>query len=250
MADHKAICLDINIEEFKPWGNFYWKLNSSISNENGYIKLIEDLFKEFELRRKKVDILENWEIFKNEVKEVSTRFSNAKVKQRRTQIQINREMKEYYENWEISDRIDKIDNEIGNFRNKGNLIRSRYEDLNQFFEGKEISRKMEIKKGHTKLIIHNFYQDLYSLQNIQDQKINDYLIDFYPPKLDNEEKVDLKKFISGLEILRAIAEQKNSKYPGLDEIPSEFYKKNYKMAQISTEISNNIYIYIYIYIYI
>ena len=84
MADHKAICLDINIEEFKPLGSFYWKLDSSILNENGYIKPIEELFKEFELRRENVDILENWKIFKNEVKEVSKRYSNAKAKERRT----------------------------------------------------------------------------------------------------------------------------------------------------------------------
>ena len=29
-------------------------------------------------------------------------------------------------------RIDKVDNEIANFRNKGNLIRSITEDLNHF----------------------------------------------------------------------------------------------------------------------
>ena len=66
IADHKAVCLDMNIMEFKPWGSFYYNLISSIINEHGYLKLIEDLFNEFELRRK----LKNWEIYKNEVKEV------------------------------------------------------------------------------------------------------------------------------------------------------------------------------------
>ena len=211
----------MNIEEFKPWGRFYWKLNSSNLEENGYFKLIEDLFQDFELRRENVDILENWEIFKNEVKNVSKSYSNAKAKQRKTQILINKEIKTYYTDGETLDRIEKIDNEINTFRSKGNMIRSRNDDLNKIFEeGKEISRKMEIKKGHAKLIfqiqkdniiytekeenlqlIHDFYQDLYLSQNIQDQKIDDYLADFKPPKLENEDKNDLKSFISEIEIL-------------------------------------------------
>ena len=263
IADHKAVCLNMNIEEFKPWGRFYWKLNSSNLEENGYLKLIEDLFQDFELRRENVDILENWEIFKNEVKNVSKSYSNAKAKQRKTQILINKEIKTYYTDGETLDRIEKIDNEINIFRSKGNLIRSRNDDLNKIFEeGKEISRKMEIKKGHAKLIfqiqkddiiytekeeilqlIHDFYQDLYLSQNIQDQKIDDYLADFKPPKLENEDKNDLKSFISEIEILRAIEEQNNNKSPGEDGLSSEFYKKfKKKIAPILTEIYNNIYI--------
>ena len=44
-------------------------------------------------------------------------------------MQINNEMKEYYENWEILDRIDKIDNQIRKFRTQGNIVRSGNEDL-------------------------------------------------------------------------------------------------------------------------
>ena len=129
IADHKAICLNLNIEEFKPWRRFNWKLNSSILEEKGYLKLIEDLFQDFELRRENVDKLENWKIFKNEVENVSKSYSNAKAKQRKAQIQINKEIKTYSEDWETLDRIDIIDNEISTFRSKGNLIRSRYDDL-------------------------------------------------------------------------------------------------------------------------
>ena len=102
---------------------------------------------------------------------------------------------------------------------------------------------MYTEKEEILQLIHNFYQDLYLSQNIQDQKVDDYLVDFKPLKLENEDKIDLKKFISETEILRAIEEQNNNKSPGEDGIPSEFYKKfKKKIAPILKEIYNNIYI--------
>ena len=90
---------------------------------------------------------------------------------------------------------------------------------------------------------HGFYQKLYLSQNINDNTINDYLENFNPTLLDDDEKKTLKTFLTEQEILHAIMEQKDNKSPGEDGITSEFYKKfKLKIAPILSEVYNNIYI--------
>ena len=56
---------------------------------------------------------------------------------------------------ETLDKIDMIDKEIRNLRNKGNIIKSQNETLNKLYqEGREVSRKMEVKKGNSKFKFH------------------------------------------------------------------------------------------------
>ena len=91
--------------------------------------------------------------------------------------------------------------------------------------------------------MHGFYQKLYLSQNINDNTINEYLENFNPTLLDEDEKEDLQTFLTEQEILHAIMEQKDNKSPGEDGITSEFYKKfKLKIAPILTEVYNNIYI--------
>ena len=47
ISDHKLVLLELHLEDFKPWGNFYWKLNSSFLEETQYVNEIDDLFNNF-----------------------------------------------------------------------------------------------------------------------------------------------------------------------------------------------------------
>ena len=47
ICDHKPVLLELHLEDFKPWGNFYWKLNSSFLDETLYVNKIDDLFNNF-----------------------------------------------------------------------------------------------------------------------------------------------------------------------------------------------------------
>ena len=128
---------------------------------------------------------------------------------------------------------------------QGNIIRSNNVSLNKLYqEGKKISRKHEIKKGNSKIInqvqddddniyntkheilniIQQFYQSLYTSQNIDDNDINDYLLDFQPTQITDEEK-KLGRFISEKEIIHSVDQQKDNKFPGEDGITAELYKK-------------------------
>ena len=108
IADHKPVILEVNIDEYKPWGSYYWKLNSFLLNDIHYVQEIEDLFDSFELRREDMDILDNWEIFKNEIKDTSKKIASARANQRKAQILINKEIRENCYNQQILDRLDII----------------------------------------------------------------------------------------------------------------------------------------------
>ena len=67
VADHRMILMEIDMDDFKLWGNFYWKIKNFYLNDPYYRKDIDNLFFQFEERKKVTHILENWELFKTEI---------------------------------------------------------------------------------------------------------------------------------------------------------------------------------------
>ena len=65
LSDLKPVLLELHFEDFKPWGNFYLKLNRSFLEETPYVNGIDDLFNNFDMRRTNLDILDNWELLKS-----------------------------------------------------------------------------------------------------------------------------------------------------------------------------------------
>ena len=70
----------------------------------------------------------------------------------------------------------------------------------------------------------NFYQNLYKSQNIKNNKIDEYLNNFIPEKLNDLQKHLLSTFISTDEIKLAINNMNLNKSPGEDGLTAEFYK--------------------------
>ena len=70
----------------------------------------------------------------------------------------------------------------------------------------------------------SFYEKLYTSQNISDVAIDTYLADIDSPKLSSVEKELCDAFPSLDEYREAVFAMKVSKSPGLDCLPSEFYK--------------------------
>ena len=89
---------------------------------------------------------------------------------------------------------------------QGTIIRSNNESLNHitnYIKKAKKCRKHEIKKGNSKIInqieddddniyntkheilniIQQFYQNIYTSQNIDNNDINDYLLDFQPTQI-------------------------------------------------------------------
>ena len=64
LSDRKPVLLELHFEDFKPWGNFYLKLNSSFLEETRYVNEIDDLFNNFDMRRTNLDIFGQLGTFK------------------------------------------------------------------------------------------------------------------------------------------------------------------------------------------
>ena len=126
--------------------------------------------------------------------------------------------------------------EINDFKN--NLILTRTKN-NIYAKGKEITRKKEYKNGNNRYItkingyeekdkiteeIKTFYKDLYSSQNIPQDKINTYLESFKPRTLTEIQKNNIGEYVLEEEVLTAINELNENNSPRNDCISAEFYK--------------------------
>ena len=143
----------------------------------------------------------------------------------------------------------------------GNRVRAKNSIINKVYEeGREINRKQEIKNGNQKFIfqiqkqndilhekeeiiaeIQNFYQNLYTSQNIDDNDIDNYLNDFEPINIDKFENDCLGSEITDEEIRNAIFTLNKDKSPGQDGITSEFYQQFWpKLTHILNEVYTEI----------
>ena len=201
---------------------------------------------------------------KKVVQKISKSYSSMKARQRNITKKICKEMKQRDFNNETMQNINKKEKEIRNFINKGNLVRTKNEALNKIYEeGMEINRKEEIRKGNYKFIyqirnnddiiitnkeqiineIHQFYQNLYESQDIDENRINDYVKNFSPKILTQEDDELIKGHIAKEEIRKAIKELCKDKSPGGDGITAEFYQcfQN-RLIPILQEVYNNIWL--------
>ena len=94
MSDHKPVLIELDIEGITPWGKCYWKLNNHLLNDLFYKLEFENLMDNFEERKQNLNILENWEQFKNDVQKISKSHSSMKARQRNITKKICREMKQ------------------------------------------------------------------------------------------------------------------------------------------------------------
>ena len=88
IADHKMVIIDIDMEDLKLWGPFYWKMNNHYLVDKFYKDDIENLIIQFEQRKSYINILDNWEIFKTKVKNISKSFSTLRSNERKTILKL------------------------------------------------------------------------------------------------------------------------------------------------------------------
>ena len=147
IADHKMVIIDLDMEDLKLWGSFYWKMNNHYLLDKFYKDDIDNLIIQFEQRKSFMNILDNWEMCKIKVKSISKSFSTMRSNERKTILKLCNEIKGYDPDPIILKNIEEKEQEIKNFISKGNLIRSKNGALNKIYkEGKEICRKRKDKK--------------------------------------------------------------------------------------------------------
>ena len=132
--------------------------------------------------------------------------------------------------------------ELLKVESRGAWVRSRFQHVNEndkstrfFFdlERRRSSRKMithlKMPDGtisedpsHIKTMAREFYENLYSPNEIDNEKIETILTGL--PQLSEDSKVDLDQPITFQELSKSVRAVHNNKVPGIDGNPSEFYK--------------------------
>ena len=256
-TDHAAIFLQIDSIEKQPTGPSYWKLNSSLLDDQKYIELIKDNIPLWLIEFKDVsDKRVLWDLIKYKIRQVSMKYSKTKAKERRNHLsEIEKKLKERQESFDAnptednSIQLEMITSEYNSLYDnitEGNIIRSRAnwyehgEKNNKYFlnlECKKMSnscvRKLFDKRG--KLItspksilseLSDFYTDLYSKNDPlnHDVQSNTFLDDCLLPTLTDDAKNMCEGALTNSECFNALQRFHNGKSPGNDGLTAEFYK--------------------------
>ena len=161
-TDHNCVSLKINLSRGQK-GRGYWKLNSSVLQNEDYIEIINKIIKNYKNKAKtktELDIL--WDNFKIEVRDQTINYCKIKAKNKKDQIsQLEKmltELNKIIDKSSCNDKnksnlvqkVENIENEIGKLYNekiKGNRIRARVkwveeeEKNSAYFLGIEKSRQ-------------------------------------------------------------------------------------------------------------
>ena len=256
ISDHKAIELTLKFDKFQKWGRGYWKINNNYLNDKNFQKEIRETIRKVDFEHFNNPI-KKWENIKGNIKKKSINYATFKAKERKNEEEIFENLLSQDINKEMKDKIEQKLDEIKKFKTEGIRIRIKNPTLKNIYQtGKILDRKEEIKNGNSKFINKingktnkdeilnetlNFYKTLYTKQNIKDEEIDNYLLNFNPNSITENEKENLNNFISNKEILDAIQQMNINKSPGEDGLTAEFYKTfKFELCDYLNELYNNI----------
>ena len=145
--------MKINLDKFKPWGKYYWKLNNSLLQNELYKQEILKLIQNYNETKTLNKPHHNWTKFKQKVKKISQKFSSKLSIIRKNEILACQNLKLQNLSDEIQENIKAKEEELKQYQNSGNLIRVKNKTLSKIYsKGKELNRKEEFEKGISKFI--------------------------------------------------------------------------------------------------
>ena len=255
-TDHSLISLKLQLHDQKRVPGF-WKLNTSLLVDKDYVDRIKGVIdsssKFFKSQNTNPDLL--WELVKAEVRGESIKYSSFKKKQR-IDILKNTEsqLKLLYDEQDANPTFDKEQKnseleekvrDIVSYENKGAIVRSKLQWLNEGERSSKFFLNLEKKKYDSKTITilkdkddhvitapeqilieqRDYYEKLYTSE--ANDHTDTYEDIFYPNtgnKLTEEDRQLLEKCIEIEEMKNTVQQLKNNKSPGIDGLPAEFYK--------------------------
>ena len=260
ISDHKLILLNLNLDKFKSWGNYYWKFNNTLLENNSFQQEVKNLINEYNIMKSLGTPHQNWSNFKAKIKKISKQFGSFLSKLRKSEAIAVEFLKNSNIPEVLMENVNQKENDLKKYQISGNLTRVKNKTLNNIYaKSKDLDRKEEFNKGTSKFIfriktnnttftekhdilneIQQFYQNLYSSQNIPDNSIYKYLENFEPPTLTNTQKENIGQYITEKEVDTVIKLLNKNKSPGNDGITAEFYQAfRPQLVPILTELYNN-----------
>ncbi|CAG2229616.1 unnamed protein product [Mytilus edulis] len=183
-------------------GTGFWKLNESLLKQKKYTESIRNFWNSWGKEKLKMNILDWWEKGKKSIKDITINYSKKKGV-------IIRSREEYYngdlENIEIFELAEekRHKKEIRELYDKNGILRESKEEIIN--------------------VVRDFYKGLYSSQNIENEKIKDYLEGVKLNKLEEADWVHLNPIMTNEECLKNTKDFQNNKTPGIDGLGKAFY---------------------------
>ena len=257
-SDHSAISLSLESIEKNKRGPGFWKLNTSLLNDDKYVQGMYEKIRE--VKREYASEMEDkrilWEWLKFNIKDFTIKYSKGKAKQRKevedkleqslSNIGAELEMNPSDENYSKYNTAKAELEDLYDYKIKGIITRARVrwfengEKNSKYFlslEKRNFCRKYikRLRKGGT--IITNpseilkeerdFYQNLYSKTRVDldGQDAHFFFSKTHIPRLDESARESCEGKLTLAECTEVLETFKNSKTPGNDGIPAEFYKR-------------------------
>ena len=271
-SDHKIIKLDLVLGDPHNRGTNYWKLNTSVLEDEVYVTQMTDFLNTYKTKQNHFPTLSLWwEATKIEVAAFTRAYCTQVANQRRSQIaatkkQINLEASKPKPNkTHISSLYDKLSN-LNQIHHSGVMIRSREQLIanedkpTKFFYLQEQikqtkksikSLKTQDDNGQIKVTtetaaiqhqIREYYIDLFKKHPTEVEAQNE-ILQHTIKTLTREQKEYLDAPLTEPEILNAIEYTETNKSPGIDGIPVEFYQKFWPILKDDfVTMANHIYI--------
>ena len=233
------------------WGKGYFKLNTSVFEDEEYEKLVDETITEVRTLSGR-NPSQKWEVFLLTLKTKSIRYCTGRNRtKRRVKDELIRQITEIEENQGIETmeehyaylkgRLKEIeDKEIQGYIRRVKFLapyektecdisfysklegqKKANDRLNQLAEKKD--GVVYTDQGNIMRISTDFYKKLYSSENVN-EKIQEKLLKNVKTKLSKEKKTELDKPFGEKEIEEAIYKLPKGKSPGLDGFPIEFYQ--------------------------
>ena len=243
-----AFCIKTDID----WGKSYYKLNTSLFEDDQFDNIVEETLAEIQKLTHR-SYRDKWEVFMMTMKTKSIQYStlrNTTKKKLKSELirQIDQieqqehqtQLAEHYaylkgrlkeiEDKEIDGYIkrvrylvpyEKSEPDIAFFSKLEGMKRTK-DGINQLAETKD--GEIFTDNENIMRISTQFYKDLYTTDKVN-EKAQNQLLKNVTTKLSKEAKTTLDKPFSEEEVYKAIMNLPSGKSPGIDGFPIEFYKE-------------------------
>lgn len=276
-SDHRIVTLTLQVKDRDPArGSGYWKLNTSLLEDEEYVGTIGELITAWDQRKAEYDSIQAWwRDLKVRVKLVSVELSVRRNRERREKLValqklVDRENADENPNGQyITDTLEQIA-ALNEYRHRGSMVRSREkliidgEKPTRYFYAQERTKK--IKSTITRLRakrtgsglatgpgdtltdtqdilseINTYYTTLFSKQTL-DTNLQDELLRNVTKRLPRDQMLSMEAPITDKELELALRHANRDRSPGLDGLPAEFYDTFWGHLKASfKDLANNIF---------
>ena len=248
-SDHSAVYLSLDNNISNKRGSGYWKLNCELLSSNEICDQVKDKLNKLVAESSNFNPDMRWLHIKSGIAKELKKISRNRASEQQLAIsQLSEQLNVFEENFPLDQsqmdlylrtkadledllrkRADRLIfrsklrwHEYGERNTKYffNLEKARFnaKTCNKIIsenDGREITSDCEILKEQ-----HRFYEQLYDIED----GINFELKNNHGVEITSDMKTSMDKPITQIEIVNAIKSMKNSKTPGPDGLPAEFYK--------------------------